>query len=398
MKTKYLALAGAIFLVGLDLLFFILDWAPSGIKLAVPLSGRKFPGHFVAEGHAWHENAKSKHTVTVVARKIAPKTTGSNTEKTVTKEAPRDAVRDKGKILYLLNSFHALFDLEGDGEWRVTAILKDESGKEVIRKSHDITIQRGIPNREFRTFSEEHLIPALMVLLACIAVGVYFRKEPSSKARAITEATIVLILFTNETIYHIYWYVTDGWVPSSGLLIQMCGLSILMLITVFYVESPRVKNLMYDLIFFWGLGGALQAILAPDIGARGFPDFKYFSFFISHGFIMIGASYIVAAHRYRPTLKALLKVAIITNLLVIVSYGFNILLEKVPPFERGNYFITGYPPPTGSIVDLFARTFGPSPRYLIGLEIMGLAVFLLLWAPFGIRNVRNSRRGISGKT
>ncbi|RKX80319.1 MAG: TIGR02206 family membrane protein [Spirochaetes bacterium] len=193
-----------------------------------------------------------------------------------------------------------------------------------------------------------------------------------------------MVLFINESIYHIYWYVTGGWAVASGLLEQKCGLSILMFIAVFYIDSEKARKFMFDLIFFWGLGGALQAILAPDIGARGFPDFKYFSFFLSHGFIMIGATYIIAGRRYRPTFKSLLIVVLFTNVLVAFSYGFNLLLELVPPYERGNYFITGYPPPTGSIVDLFAKIFGPSPRYIIGLELMGIAVFLLLWAPFAI--------------
>ena len=51
----------------------------------------------------------------------------------------------------------------------------------------------------------------------------------------------------------------------------------------------------------------------------------------------------------------------------------------MPPYELGNYFVMGYPPPNGSIVDLFADIFGPAPRYLVGLELMGLTVFGLIY-------------------
>lgn len=52
----------------------------------------------------------------------------------------------------------------------------------------------------------------------------------------------------------------------------------------------------------------------------------------------------------------------------------------------------GYPPPSGSVVDLFARLFGPAPRYVVGLELMGLAVFLLLRAPFALAaRIRSAR-------
>jgi uncharacterized membrane protein YwaF len=40
------------------------------------------------------------------------------------------------------------------------------------------------------------------------------------------------------------------------------------------------------------------------------------------------------------------------------------------------------PPPDGSIIDFFVEIFGPSPWYIIGLEIMGLVVFALLCVPF----------------
>lgn len=390
MKPKHLALIGAAFLVSLDVLFFILDLTPSGIKLSAPLPGKIFSEHFMVEGHAWHKNTNSRNTIKV----IAENTKGQR----IIKPAPRDAVKNGGQTLFLLNSFHTDIDLNNDlktvskevnnpnGIWKVTAVLNDEAGRQVLKTSRTIQIRKGAQSREFKAFSVEHLIPALIILLACLTIGLYFRKDRPPKFKSGTEFGIVMVLFVNETIYHIYWYATGGWTVASGLLMQMCGLSILMLIVVFYIDSEKAKGFMFDLIFFWGLGGALQAILAPDIGARGFPDFKYFSFFISHGFIMIGATYVIAGRRYRPTFKSLVIVVLFTNILVVFSYGFNLLLEFVPPYERGNYFITGYPPPTGSIVDLFARVFGPSPRYVIGLELMGLAVFLLLWAPFAIWN------------
>lgn len=56
-----------------------------------------------------------------------------------------------------------------------------------------------------------------------------------------------------------------------------------------------------------------------------------------------------------------------------------------PPYELGNYFIMGYPPPTGSIIDVFASIFGPAPRYLVGLEIMGAGVLAVITLPYWVR-------------
>lgn len=71
-----------------------------------------------------------------------------------------------------------------------------------------------------------------------------------------------------------------------------------------------------------------------------------------------------------------------SNGIVLGIYGLNYLLRFLPPYEVGNYFVLSYPPPTGSVIDLFERWFGPSPRYILGLELMGLVVFLLMVIPW----------------
>ena len=68
------------------------------------------------------------------------------------------------------------------------------------------------------------------------------------------------------------------------------------------------------------------------------------------------------------------------------------LLRLIPPYDAGNYFVLAYPPPTGSVVDLFADIFGPSPRYVAGLELMGVAVFGLLYLPWPLSRFFAARR------
>ncbi|GAB4481644.1 MAG: hypothetical protein OHK0031_03670 [Anaerolineales bacterium] len=33
---------------------------------------------------------------------------------------------------------------------------------------------------------------------------------------------------------------------------------------------------IYELLYFMGIGGALQALLTPDVGIYGFPHYRYF--------------------------------------------------------------------------------------------------------------------------
>jgi len=201
-------------------------------------------------------------------------------------------------------------------------------------------------------------------------------------------------LLGNELTYQFYWFLAGGWSPTTAIMLQMCGLSILLLPGYFAMEEGRAKTFSGELLYFWGYGGAVQALLSPDLGASGFPSYRFFSFFISHGLILVSVTAAVAAGSIRISLRSLGKTLVATNIALIPIYFVNLALARLPPYVPGNYFVIAYPPPTGSPVDLFARVLGPSPRYIAGLELMGIAVFLLLWLPWPLVR-RQSRRNPS---
>jgi uncharacterized membrane protein YwaF len=60
----------------------------------------------------------------------------------------------------------------------------------------------------------------------------------------------------------------------------------------------------------------------------------------------------------------------------------------------GNYFIMGYPPPTGSVIDIFAAIFGPAPWYLAGLALMGIVLLGILYLPYPIRRMIRRRAAV----
>jgi uncharacterized membrane protein YwaF len=139
---------------------------------------------------------------------------------------------------------------------------------------------------------------------------------------------------------------------------------------------------MFEVLYFFGLGGALQALFSPDIGLHGFPELKYFSYFLSHGTIVLGMVYAAAVYRLQIGWKSVLRIAAITIASAIAAWGLNQVFALFPPYELGNYFAMGYPPPNGSIIDVFAAVFGPAPRYLAGLVLMGIGLIGIITVPY----------------
>ncbi len=217
------------------------------------------------------------------------------------------------------------------------------------------------------------------------------RRARSTAARDRVALALSLVRWLDEIPFQVWWFLRGAWTVGNSIMLHMCGLAILFIPLLFFTEDRKWRQYLFEILYFFGLGGALQALFAPDIGLHGFPEPKYFCFFISHGTIIISMVFAAALYDVDLTWRSWIRVVVVTNLCTFAAYGVNLLLRLLPPYEPGNYFVIGYPPPNGSIIDLFADIFGPAPRYLVGLEVMGLAVFGVLYLPFAVRRLLRKR-------
>ncbi len=137
----------------------------------------------------------------------------------------------------------------------------------------------------FILFSPPHLIALTCVVLACLWVlGPGRRLSPT--AGRIWRYTLAGILTVNEIAYNVWFWVHGLWSIQYMLPLHLCmlftWLSVIMLLT----RSYRI----FEFAYFMGIGGAIQALLTPDIGVYGFPHFRAFQSFISHGGYCAGSA------------------------------------------------------------------------------------------------------------
>jgi hypothetical integral membrane protein (TIGR02206 family) len=365
-------LAGPILIVGAQLVFMILLARPQGARIRSPQESFTVDRTFVIAGDAWKKGGIA--AIAVDARCIDRVDVGK-----LGFAATRDAVKYRGAVLFRLSTWSAKAELPVEGRWELQVVVLGNDGREIRSPVRSVQVVASTPIREFRSWTTEHLAPIAVIVVISFTLGLLARRRGYYDRIAIV---VSLVLWTNELVYQVYWFLADGWAAPTALMIQMCGLSILLLPLAHFVQRREARQFLFDILYFWGIGGAIQALFSPDIGANGFPAFKYFSFFVSHGLIIASTTILAIASGMRITFRSLLRAAVVTNLLLVPAYAIDRVLAFIPPYDRGNYFVLGYPPPTGSLVDVFSDIFGPSPRYLVGLELMGLAVFLMLWLPW----------------
>ena len=380
---KTVFFAGLALILGSQAVFIAILSTPDGIRIRSPEGSFLLDRSFIVSGDAWMKAGIRRIDVTAAPENVADVAPLSF-------PAERDTVKYRGKALYSLSTWNARVQLPADGTWALRADVIGEDGSSVETADRMVQVVAGTPVREFRSWSVEHIVPIVLIVLLAVGLGLLARRPGAFEPIALTG---VLLLWANELSYQIYWYSVGGWALPTALMLQMCGTSILLLPFMLFAVEKHVRQYLFDLLYFWGIGGALQALIAPDIGANGFPAFKFFAFFVSHGLIITLCVVMAMAGGLRITFRSLLRALIITNILLIPIYVVDRVLALIPPYDPGNYYVLGYPPPTGSIVDVFSDIFGPAPRYLVGLELMGIVVFSILWAPWPLLQRLSGRRG-----
>lgn len=159
------------------------------------------------------------------------------------------------------------------------------------------------------------------------------------------------------------WYLANGvWDVAYTLPLQLCSISLYLSIFMLITE----KYALFEITFFLGIGGALQALLTPEL-FYDFPHFRYFHFFVAHISIVLASVYTVFVKKYQPTFKLVLKSMLWLNLIAFVVFFVNIATS-------GNYMFLARRPSNPSIIDYL----GNYPWYLLSLEFVAFIMFLLL--------------------
>jgi hypothetical integral membrane protein (TIGR02206 family) len=235
---------------------------------------------------------------------------------------------------------------------------------------------RDFYGQAFELFGIPHVI-ALSVLLAFNLILLQSKHAREDQKKSIRWA-LALALVVNETAWHVWNGAVGRWSIQSMLPLHLCSalvwIGALMLVTRNYR--------MYEFIYLLGIGGAIQALATPDLGTYGFPHFRFFQTFISHGLIITSAIYMTVVEGFRPTWKSLLRVALWMNIYVVIVYFINDAIGS-------NYLMINAKPNTPSLLDLLP----PWPIYILYMEVIGIITVFLLYLPFAIRDLSSRIRG-----
>src|SRR5438045_723288 len=188
---------------------------------------------------------------------------------------------------------------------------------------------------QFQAYGLPHLpVTCLTILLPCPLAALVCRAKSHRIENTIIRV-LSAVLISNYVAYLIFVR-SHGVVDWRQMLpMQMCDWGMVVVIVAMWTGSQR----WFEVAYFWGIGGTLQAVLTPNL-RYGFPDWRFISFFTSHSGIIVGVIFLMLTRRYRPYPMSIVRTFIWSELYFVVTLtadeltGFNygFLLHKPEAF------------------------------------------------------------------
>jgi|SRR6185295_6266102 len=231
------------------------------------------------------------------------------------------------------------------------------------------------PVHPFTPFGPSHWAVLALTPLILLALVALVRSGPGSRRERAVSLSIAVVLVANLIADDVY-SLSLGVRWQENLPMQLCDWVTLACAAALVWK----KQLAYELAYFWGLAGTLQAVFTPELSAD-FPSFAFISFMLCHAGAVVAIFYLTFGLRFRPVPRSILHAFVGSQVYVAVTMAVNLLL-------RTNFGFLLHKPAHASLFDYL----GPWPLYLVSLEALGLVLFVLLYLPFAVADWRRKRR------
>lgn len=215
-------------------------------------------------------------------------------------------------------------------------------------------------------FSPGHLVALAVAALAVVAILAGRKRWHTHPRLGRAARALAAVLLACEAVLQLWYIATGEWGAAYSLPLQLCSATLLLSAVMLWTASYR----LFECLYFAGIGGALQALLTPNLD-YAFPHLIYFHFFIAHIGIVAASLLMIAGYGYRPTLGSIGRTMLYLNAYALLVFIINRLLGS-------NYMFLARKPSTASMLDYL----GEWPWYILTMELAALAIFLLLFIPF----------------
>ncbi len=218
----------------------------------------------------------------------------------------------------------------------------------------------------FEIFGTAHNVVMALNAIVPIAMIWTVRRTGSQRVARGICVGLATVLAVNQVVHWCYRFVTDGAevFVLEHMPLHLCGISVILSVVVLLTRN----RLSYELLYFWGLAGATNAVVTPEL-VEGWPEYQFIQYYVSHCGIVVAAVFATWGLGMRPTFRSLLRSFLALNALAVVVTIVNLL-------TGANYMYLSEMPTADS-----PFLFFDWPWYILWLEFLALVFFALCYLP-----------------
>ena len=221
----------------------------------------------------------------------------------------------------------------------------------------------------FQAYGLPHLTVIFLTIVLPFALAALVRRTKSQRIEKTIIGVLSAVLILNYAVYLLFIRsrgIVDWW---QMLPMQMCDWGMVVVIVAMWSGNQR----WFEVAYFWGIGGTLQAVLTPNL-RYGFPDWRFISFFTSHSGIIVGVVFLMLTRRCRPYPMSIVRVWLWSEF----YFAVTLVVDELTGF---NYGFLLHKPEAFSILGFLSDSW---PLYLLQMHGVALLFFLVLYVPFAI--------------
>jgi hypothetical integral membrane protein (TIGR02206 family) len=214
-----------------------------------------------------------------------------------------------------------------------------------------------------------------VVIGLTVGLPVFFwataRGEGRAGYRAGVRYGLSILLFANWIAYEVNRAGVGQLDLAHAAPMQLCDWAMFAVIAALVT----LRRGVYEVAYFWGLAGTLQAILTPNL-KEGFPSPWFISFFVAHCGIVVGVLYLTAVEGLRPRPWSIVHALLWSEVYLVSALVVN-------HFTGANYGFLSHRPFGKSLLDYLSDNH---TLYVIEMNLLAVAFYLVLYLPFWVRD------------
>ena len=230
--------------------------------------------------------------------------------------------------------------------------------------------------RPFVFMGASHVTAIALTFATPLVLAAVSRARNSIRLQDAIRLTLAAVVAINWIAWMLLLYFKGWFNIGNEIPLSLCDWATVA--TFAALVRPTQKS--FELAYFWGLCGTLQALLTPDC-VYDFPDAQFTLFFVYHGGIIASVLYLTLGMKMRPVPMSFPRVIAWTLLYGAVAGAADAILGTDYGFLRSK-------PDHLTLLSYLS----PWPYYLPELVLVAIVFMAICYLPFFIGDMLARRR------